>query len=303
MKKIMSNQEAFADIKEEMTPKKDYMFKKLFGSVGKEGLVKGFLEAILDIKIASLVLGQETILLPDGIKGKTGVLDVRVTLEDGTIIDIEMQNAKSKFIVERSHFYASRLYETQLKRADFYNKLNKVIVIFIADFNLFDTIKDYHTKWMMTEQNNLNEHFEELELHYIELPKFIDSKYDKERNLDQWLLFIDFSEKEVIKEIMEKNKNIKDAAEELRKLQEEEYLQELAFRERLNEFEKRYNERIEREEREKEREEMKKELAKEKEEMKNETAKRMLRNNIDIETIMIATELTKEEIEELKKSL
>ena len=47
-----------------MTPKNDIIFKKLFGTVGREKMVKDFLEAILNIKIKSVELGKETILLP-----------------------------------------------------------------------------------------------------------------------------------------------------------------------------------------------------------------------------------------------
>ena len=67
-----------------MTPRNDLIFKKLFGSVGRESIIKDFLEAILDIQIKSVTLGNETILLPEEIDEKTGILDVRVTLEDGS---------------------------------------------------------------------------------------------------------------------------------------------------------------------------------------------------------------------------
>lgn len=73
-----------------MTPKNDFIFKRLFGTVGKEKLIKDFLEAILEIKIESVELGLETILTAEEIDEKTGILDVRVKLEDGTDIDLEI---------------------------------------------------------------------------------------------------------------------------------------------------------------------------------------------------------------------
>ena len=39
-------------------PKKDFYFKKLFGTEGNEEILKDLLEAILDIKITSLKLGK-----------------------------------------------------------------------------------------------------------------------------------------------------------------------------------------------------------------------------------------------------
>ena len=315
---IMSNQE---EIMARMTPKRDFIFKKLFGTVGKERLVKDFLEAILDIKIQALTLGQETTILPEKEIGKTSVLDVKVTLEDGSMVDIEMQRAENEFIVERAHFYATRMYNNQLKRGQDYGALNKVIVIFITDFNMFDRIKEYHTQWIMTEKQNVKEKFDEIELHFIELPKFLASKFDKKRKLDQWLLFIDYSQKEMLKIIMEENEVVKEADEELRKLQMDEYMQELEIREILNEVERRHNEKIRNEKA------MKAGMAEGiargleegrargiaegkaegkvegREEEKVESAKRMLRKNMDIETIMEITELSKEEIEKIKETI
>lgn len=134
-----------------MTPKNDIIFKKLFGTVGREKMVKDFLEAILDLKIKSVELGKETILLPDEVYEKTGVLDVRITLEDGTEIDLEMQNAKNEYIIKRSHFYASRLYAKKLQAGGKYQELKKAIVIFITNFEVFPKFQKYHTIWKMTE--------------------------------------------------------------------------------------------------------------------------------------------------------
>ena len=155
-----------------MTPRNDLIFKKLFGSVGREAIVKDFLEAILDIQIKSLTLGNETILLPEEIDEKTGILDVRVTLQDGSEIDVEMQNGENSLIIKRSHFYLSRLYQKKIHIGDDYDVLRKAIVIFITGFDVFPKIKEYHTKWLMTEQQNRDMHFDEMELHFIELPKF-----------------------------------------------------------------------------------------------------------------------------------
>ena len=54
-----------------MTPKNDFVFKRLFGTVGREKMVKDFLEAILNIKIKLVEIGKETILLADEIDEKT----------------------------------------------------------------------------------------------------------------------------------------------------------------------------------------------------------------------------------------
>ena len=284
-------------VKKIMTPMNDFIFKKLFGTVGKEKLIKDFLEAILDIKIEEVELGLETILIADEIDEKAGILDVRVKLEDGTDIDVEIQNSVNSAIIKRSHFYASRMYGKQLNVGIDYGDLKKVIVIFITNFDIFPKLKEYHTRWLMTEQSNKEEHFEEMELHFIEMPKFLSTKYDKKRKIDQWLLFLKYSHKEMMKEIMKENENIKEAKEELEKLQQDEHLQYLAWlREKyVLETNTMKNEGI-RIGKEQGRFEGKKENQKE-------IVKKMLRKGLEISLIEEITGLNKEEIEKIKEEL
>ena len=219
-----------------MTPKNDFVFKKLFGTVGREKMVKDFLEAILNIKIKTIELGNETILLPDEVD-------------------------------------------------------EKAIVIFITNFEIFSNLSKYHTIWKMTEQDYLEEHFDEIELHFIELPKFLATKYNKKRKIDQWLLFLDYSQREMIREIMEDNENVKEAEETMEKMKKDKHLQYLAWlREKqiLDSNSMKYEGiMIGREEGRKEE--------------KREIARKLLKAGIDIEIIVQATKLAKEEIEEIQK--
>ena len=81
----------------------------------------------------------------------------------------------------------------------------------------------------MTEQKYKNNTLKEQELHFIELPKFLRRKIDTDRKLDQWLLFIDYSKKELIKVSEEKNNIIKEANQEYEYLTGDEELRRLAF--------------------------------------------------------------------------
>ena len=75
----------------QLTPKNDIIFKRIFGTKGNEGILKDFLEAILDIKIEYLELDLNTELLPEFLDGKRSCVDVRTRLSDGTEVNIEMQ--------------------------------------------------------------------------------------------------------------------------------------------------------------------------------------------------------------------
>ena len=98
------------EIRKFLAPNNDIVFKRLFGKKGNERLIKDFLEAILNIEIETVDLGKEVQLQPERIEQKLGILDVRVTLKDGTKIDVEMQNINYGNIEQRLTYYCSLLY-------------------------------------------------------------------------------------------------------------------------------------------------------------------------------------------------
>lgn len=279
-----------------LTPNNDVVFKRLFGQIGNERLIKDLLEAILDIQIESVELGKEVELTPEKIEDKIGVLDVRVHISDGTIVDVEMQNYNKNNIEKRMTFYVSRLYTEGIKESEQYNVLKKTIGIAILNFDYFKDIEDYHTKWKMTEQKHKNKTLEEQEIHFIELPKFMKTEKNVDRKLDQWLLFLENNEKGLIEMAKEKNEVIKEAAEKYEYLTGDEEVQRLAFLKMKYELDRNS---MMADAREEGLEEGRKEGL---EEARKETAKKMLEMGLEIEIIEKATELTKEEIIAIKEN-
>ena len=290
------------EIKKILTPKNDVVFKRLFGKVGNERLVKDFLEAVLEVEIESVTLGKELELVPERIDEKLGILDVLVELSDGTKVNIEMQRMNAGDVEKRFTYYQDRLYVGGLKRGEDYSNLKKAIVIGILDYSHFEDIEDYHTIWKQTEQKHKERTFEQQEIHLIELPKFLKSKVDTDRKVDQWLLFIDYSRRELIEMAKKKNEIVGEAEKEYEYLTGEEEVQRLAFLKMKYEWD--YNSGIKYAE--------EKALAKGKAEGRTEgkaealieekvrTAKKMLEKGIEIELIEEITGLSREEIEKLK---
>ena len=149
----------------------------------------------------------------------------------------------------------------------------------------FEKIEDYHTIWKMMETKNLNNKFDELEMHFVELPKFLRSKYDIKKKLDQWLLFIDYSKKELIKQIMEENENVREAEENMEEITKDKHEQYLAWLHEKYILEKNTAEKAG----------IEKGISK----GKREIAKRMLKEKMEISLIAKLTNLTEEEIQEL----
>lgn len=195
------------------TLKNDAFFKCLFGVKGNEMILKDFLEGILKCEISSVDMGVQTLLTPETINRKGGILDVKAKLEDGTKVDLEMQNVNQHNLLERAMFYYCKLYIEDLKAGKDYKELKKTIVIFILDFNYFDDIKFCHSKWITIDDKYDSKPMQMMEIHFIELPKFRKEKFDRKNKLMQWLALIDYENKEWVKMAVEENEMVREASE------------------------------------------------------------------------------------------
>ena len=76
----------------QITLTNDYAFKRLLGSEENKPLLQNLLECILDLDPQE-VIGLEFMdkeLTKEEFSDKTGILDVKLKLTDGTVIDIEI---------------------------------------------------------------------------------------------------------------------------------------------------------------------------------------------------------------------
>ena len=281
----------------------DLVFQRIFGKVGNEEITKGFLESILGIEIKSLELDRNKRMQTDP-ENKMGRLDVKAELNDGTIVNIEMQATEYKYMADRVVFYNSLSFVERLKKGNVYSNLSKVITILITDYGFYPArnIPKCHTKWNIREQDYPKEILTPIvEYHVIELSKFNQEKIKGKEG--EWIKFIKGKEMKDMEKVKKYDDALKKAIEEYEYLVGDE------------KFREEYNRRIydlldqisyytcaKREGREEGREEGRKEGRKQgKEENKRDVAKKLIELDIDIEKIIQATGLTKEEIEKLKK--
>ena len=288
----------------DITPKKDIVFKRIFGSKGNEAILKDLLESILDKKIESLSLDLNTELLPEFYNGKKSRVDVRSRLSDGTEVNIEMQMNPYDYSDKRCLQHWSKLYSNTLIEGNKYTDLRKTICIWIINGEVFKDIKEFHSKWEILNKKALNsKHFKELEIHIIELQKFRKLDIMKPMKKDFWLWFIDHTNEEMIKLSCVTNEQIKEARKQLDKIRANEELME---RIRLEEaYEMDENTRLANAE------ERGMKIGEERgktegmkigeEQNKLETAKKMLAKNMDINLISELTDLPIDEIKKLSK--
>lgn len=295
------------NISDLLLPKNDIVFQTLF-TRGKESITKSLIENILKIKINKLDLDKNKDLLNGNTKDKNGRLDLRAVIDDNVECNIEIQLSTHKKMLEIFLYYWAKIYTANLERGEDYEKLRKTISIIIVNENIeqFREIKKACTKWRITEENYKNmiltDYFQVV---IIELSKATEEyKNNKEDGMLQWMMFLDNPEDVEVKKIMENNKEIKEAKNELDKISQDEIMRRILLKEKLMRMDMKQMEK------EAVEEGMKKGMEKgiekgkiegEKKE-KIETAKRMLEKNIPIETIIEVTQLTEKEINEIIKN-
>lgn len=256
----------------------DYVFKRIFGKQGNESILKDFLIAVLELPIEEIEIIKDAHLDRAVVENKSGILDIKATLNNKITVNIEMQVRNQYNMIDRSLYYWSNLYSSSLYKKQNYKDNNRTITINILMFNIFEE-GPYHEKCMIRRDYNNEILTEDLEMHFIQIPKC--KKEDLETKLDGWIQFIGNISEEGVNIAMKENKEIRKAQEELEYLtgdEEEKRLAELrekAIRDEVTNREGAIEERT------------------------KEIAKKMKNKGITLEEIIEITGLTEEKIEKL----
>ena len=186
----------------------DYIFKRTFTRDDPNGILRDLLESILKIKIKNVqVLNAE--IPKDLLDEKASRLDIRAEIDNEKILDIEMQVGYQESIAKRSALYMSKNISTQIKIAEKYELLKPSIVINILNFNKYKRNSYHSVAHMKFEKTNKEEYVDlgyepeeetatdVLEMHFIELPKFIKKNPKANTKLEQWLWLIAGREEKV----------------------------------------------------------------------------------------------------------
>ena len=185
--------------KEDIDPKIDIAFKKIFGSDENKSLLISLINSIVskEDKIQDITLKNPYNLQNYG-NAKVSILDIKAVGKNGKYFNIEMQMASSTSYKQRALYYWAKLYSERLKKSDLYNKLNKTIGIHILNFTFAKDLKGYHNFFYIVDDGTKQRYFKDLELHVVELNKFIgsdilDSNYIVSKisnSLDMWSAFL-----------------------------------------------------------------------------------------------------------------
>ena len=270
---------------------KDLVFQELFGKQKNKDITAHLLSLILKREIKNIDLDVNKRMLGNRENSKTGRLDIRAKFNDGEDCNIELQVEPYPYMDKRMLEYWGSMYDAKINSGDSYEVLKPTISILIADYKITNLkhISKYHTIWNLREKEFTDTVLtNDIEMHILEIPKINDNEMLKDE-LVQWLRFIKEPENKGVEKFMEENKYLKQARKEL------EHLSGDPDFKRLLESRAGFLRDVDAKmyvAREEGREEGKKQN-------QLEIARRMKKENIDIEQISRITNLTREEIEEL----
>ena len=248
---------------------------------------------MLNIKIGSIKIKEEVNIEQLSVDEKGGRLDLQAKLNDGIIVNIELQMKNNYDIEERTTLYSSKISSREAGRGTDYKNIDKIIMINILGYNLLEFEEYISETVIVLDKHRDYEMLKGIKWYFIELPKFRKKNPDLNNKVDQWVCFIDDSNKGAVKMAENNNEVLKKARKELDYLTGDEAVRrlvELRDKWEMDDFfiKKRAREEGERtgEKRGQKRE-------------KKEIAKNLLKMGMDIETVVEATGLKKDEIEKL----
>jgi len=170
--------------------KTDYAFKKVFGSENSKNILKSFLNSTLDLPspIESLTI-EDPYNVPKLQGMKETAVDVKATLADKTKVIIEMQVLNHDGFESRILYNTAKNYANQLDIGNAYTLLNPVIALTIVNFTMFEFDK-YKSIFKLIEKENFTQYKDDIQLQFIELPKFDKTLEECVTVEDKWIYFI-----------------------------------------------------------------------------------------------------------------
>ncbi len=174
-------------------PFTDFGFKWLFGTEDNKALLISFLNDLLDIEYKIVDITYRNLeKLGLNIVDRKAVFDIFCTDEKNNNFIVELQRAKQKHFIDRSVYYTSFPIQEQSKRGDWDYELKKVYFVGILEFEMLgNTDNDnYLTKVQLCNTDTKDVFYDKLTYYYIEMPKFKKSESELKNHLEYWLYML-----------------------------------------------------------------------------------------------------------------
>ncbi|MDY6783824.1 MAG: Rpn family recombination-promoting nuclease/putative transposase [Cyanobacteriota bacterium] len=176
-----------------INPKTDFAFKKIFGSEENKDILISLLNGLL--YAGNPTIEDLEILNPYQAPRVRGVketyLDVKARITGDKTVIIEMQVLNLQGFEKRILYNAAKAYSIQLGAGEDYTLLNPVIALTITDFEMFPELEGIISRFILKEKDYLIDYcIYDLELVFVELPKFNRELEQLQALTEKWLYFL-----------------------------------------------------------------------------------------------------------------
>lgn len=211
----------------------DYLFKA-FLQENKKALT-GLISALLHLPWGKVrrVRVENPIVLGERADEKTVILDLNVTFNDDSRINLELQVVNEDNWAERSVYYTCRNF-TDLNKGDVYENIRPLYQIGIVDFTLFSDQPVFYATYDLRNIENGQLYTDKFSIGVLDLTKIgLATEEDKKYNIDKWAALFKAKTWEEVRMIAKQDKAIGEAAYTIYKISEDERIrQECEARER-----------------------------------------------------------------------
>jgi predicted transposase/invertase (TIGR01784 family) len=175
-----------------LDPRVDFVFKRIFASESNKDVLLAFLNRVL-LDAGDPPLQEVVLLNPytdkDDPMDKQSIFDIWAKTVDGRLINIEMQLFNRYDMEKRTLYYWSKRYSSQLQTGGKYTELKKCITINILNYSVLPN-EHTHSVFHLREDGSGATLTDDIEIHFLELPKLNTTAVPGEEGLVNWLLFL-----------------------------------------------------------------------------------------------------------------
>ena len=204
----------------------DYMFRAILQK--NNNVLKGLICSLLHLKpseIKSIEI-KNPIELGKAMDEKEFILDLKILLNNDTILNLEMQVQAQLYWDDRSLVYLCRSFD-QLYSGEQYSAAKPAIHIGFLDFTPFKDNPEFYATYKLMNVKNHNVYSDKFILSVVDLTKIeLATEEDKQYQIDYWASLFKAKTWEELKMIAENNEFMQEATETLYALNADELIRQ-----------------------------------------------------------------------------
>ena len=204
----------------------DYLFRALLQRNNK--VLKHLICVLLHLQPEEVntVAIENPIVLGEAMDNKTFIMDIKVLLDNNTVVNLEMQIVNYLNWPERSLSYLCRNFD-QLQSGQEYQEVKPVIHIGFLDFTLFPECPEFYATYKLLNVKNHHIYTDKFVLSVVDLNQIdLATEEDRRWRIDYWAALFKATTWEEVKMLAEQNPIIEDAVVTMYEMSAEDAIRE-----------------------------------------------------------------------------